>query len=153
MDVVEGAIAQGRRAGERGFPQEMDLAPADVRQACVTAAQGADISGDQAQAVGALELIGAVKRQLHAEADPEDRCAGARVLCEQPVDSQRTHAPCAGRKRSHTGKDERVGPVEHVTVGADDNSGADVLERFLDRPAVAHPVIDQPDQRLYVGMR
>ena len=73
VHVVERASSRGQAGGQRRRPLEADLVPADVGHAEPPGAQRRDHARDQTQPEGGLELLGALKQQLHAEADTEQR--------------------------------------------------------------------------------
>jgi hypothetical protein len=71
-----------------GESHELHVVPADVRDPQAAGAQRRHIPGDQAQPGGALELVGALEQQLHAEADAQQRLAVVGDLAQQPDEPQ-----------------------------------------------------------------
>ena len=133
-------------AGPRSAARRARTGPRSSRCAGRAARRSAGASpspADQPEPARAPELLGVVEQQLHAEADPEQRQALGRAArgsarrgrarrgCASPAGRRprpAARAPSAARSSSWS-------PVI-------DGARADVLERLLDRAAVAHPVVD-----------
>ena len=98
-------------------------------------------AGQQAEPVGAAELLAALEEQLQAEADAEDRRPRRGPLGEQLVEAGRADPLHRPREGADAGQDQPVGGADRLGVGADRGARADVLERLLDRAQVAHPVV------------
>src|SRR5207253_137548 len=96
---------------------------------------------------GPLELLGGVEQQLHAEADPEQRGAAACALADQLDQPQLAEVAHRQRKRADAGEHQALAGPQLVGVGGDRRAGAGLLQRLLDRAAVAHPVVDHADPR------
>ena len=110
-------------------------------------AAGAPRAGQQAEALGAAQLLGGVEQQLHPQADAEQRDprldALARASSSRP--SSRRFAIAAGN--APTPGTTRPSAARSSSWSAvDRRPRAHVLERLLDRAAVAHPVVDDGDR-------
>jgi hypothetical protein len=147
MHVVEGAAGFGQPLGQRRATLEAHLVPADMRDSQAGPAQRRHLSGDQAEPIRPLELLGTVEQQLHPQADPEQRRAAGDPLADRLDETELMQIAHRQRKRPDARQDEPVGSPQLVAVGRDRRPRARVLERLLDRAAIAHPVIDHADAR------
>ena len=68
-------------------------------------------------------------------------------LAQQLVEPELVEVAHRERKGADAGHDDPVGGADRVVIGRQLDVRADVLERFLDRAAVAHPVVDDRDRR------
>ena len=106
---------------------------------------------DDAEALGPTLLGRGVKRELHAQADAEDRRPGRDALPQQLVQAKLAQAVHRARKRAHARHHEARGCPQLRLVAADARARADVLERLLHRAAVAHPIVDDRDLDRLLG--
>ncbi len=98
------------------------------------------------EAVGPAELFGAVKCELHAEADAEHRGARAHALAMSSSSPSSRRFSIARGNAPDAGEHEPVARrAARVVVASTSARRADVLERLLDRAPVAHPVVDDRD--------
>ena len=151
VHVVVGR-ASPRLGRQRRRALEADGVPADVRQLQALGAQRHDPAAQQAEALGAAELLGALEEQVHPQAQPDDRHARGRALAHERVEAAVAQPPHRLRQRADAGQHEAVGRREHLDVGGQQRLGADALEGLLDRAAVAHAVVDDPDHSVSVPL-
>ena len=72
-------------------------------------------------------------------------------LAEQLVEAELVEVGHGAREGPHAGQHEPAGRADAGGVAGDGGAHADVLERLLDRAAVAHPVVDDRQLELLVG--
>ena len=96
----------------------------------------------EAEPIGALVLVGAREEQLHPQAQADQRHAGAGALAQQLVQPGGPQPPHRLGKRADAGQHEPGCLAQRGVIGRHRDRRADVLQRLLDRAAVAHPVVD-----------
>ena len=101
----------------------------------------------QAEALGAAELLGALEEQLQAEADAEDRRPRRGPLGDQLVEPGRADPLHRPREGADAGQDQAVGGAHSSGSAQIVAARADVLERLLDRAQVPHPVVQDQIRR------
>jgi hypothetical protein len=69
------------------------------------------------------------------------------ALAHELVQAGRAQAAHGLGERADAGDDDALGRAQLVVVGGEHGPGADLGERLLDRPAVAHAVVDDADHR------
>jgi hypothetical protein len=146
MDEVEGRVGVDP-LGERRLVLPVDRLPTDVRDLQAGRVDRGHLAREQPEALGAAELRGALEEQLQPEADAEDRRPRQGPLGDQPVEPGRPDPLHRPREGTDAGKDQTVGGPDLVGIGGDRRPRPDVLERLLDRAQIAHPVIQDQDQR------
>ena len=145
--MVEGAALRQVRDQRRVGLGEAHLVPADVRQLQRAGARSGRTSpATRPRPAAPPSSLEELERQLHAEADAEHRRARRDALAQQLVQAELAQvAPSrAGtrRRRARTSPSAaRSSAWSRVTLAR----RADVLERLLDRAAVAHAVVDDRD--------
>ena len=146
--MVERRALAGQLRGERRWPLEAHLVPADVRDPTLLGIERADLSADQPESgCQAAELSRRIEKQLHAQADAEQRRAGGDPLGQQRIEAIPPQVRHPGGERSHSGEHERVGLLEVIELARDGGVRADMLERLLHRAPVTHVVVDDGDPR------
>ena len=89
-----------------------------------------DLTADQPESVGRLELVGALEQHLHAQADAEHGNAFGGAGTDKLGEPERVQAPHRLRKRSDSGHDQAVAVAQYVGIAGHRHLCADVLERL-----------------------
>ena len=108
VDEVEGRLGLDP-LGQARLALPAHRRPADVGDLQARRVELVDLAGEQAEALGPAELGGRVEEQLQAEADAEDRHAGAAALGDQLVEAARADALHRPREGADPGQDQAVG--------------------------------------------
>ena len=116
-----------------------------MRQLQAGRVQPAHRPSQQPQPLGAVVLLGALEQQLHPQAQPEQRYAGAGPLDQELLQPELTDRAHPGGKGADAGQHQTVHLAQKLGVAAGLHARADVLERLFGRAAIAHAVVDQPD--------
>src|SRR5262249_46386795 len=103
--------------------------------------QRANLARDDPQAGRPTLLARPLEGQLQPQADAQNRRARREPLAQQLIEPELTQVAHRARKRSHAGQDQPVGAAQALLLGRHARPRADVLERLLDRTAVAHAVV------------
>ena len=148
VHVVEGAR---RRAGPRSAATRARQRTSFQPMCGSFSAAGARARAPRRRAgprpVGAAVLARALEQQLHAEADAEHRHARRRRArassSSRPSSRRLLHRPREGADAGQRPAPSAARSASGSALIA--RARADVLERLLDRAAVAHPVVDDRD--------
>ncbi len=137
---------------QRMRPAGVERVPAHVRnlQLRIGRRDAVDLAGNPTQALDHLVFAAALRHQLHADADAEERPALATHRFLERLDHalDRIESAAAIRKRADAGQHDAVGPAHRVRVsGHHDRLVASglarrTLERLGGRMQVARAVID-----------
>src|SRR5207247_8253718 len=106
-----------------------------------------DPAPDQPEPRGAAELGRRVEEQLESEADAQRGDARGQPLGDEPVEAELRHPLHRLRECADPRQDDSLGLADGGVVAGDLHRGAHVLERLLDGPEVAHPVVEDGDHR------
>ena len=137
------AAAGRRRAASR--VSRTHLVPADVRQLQPPASSARTSPEQHAEPLCPAHLGGALGSELHPEADAETGVP-ARTPSRTSSSSPSSRSLCIARGTpTRPGTTSPAAARKSVVVAAATKARAHVLERLLDRAAVAHAVVDDAD--------
>src|SRR5918996_369520 len=98
-------------------------------------------AGHQPESGVALVLDRGLEQELEPETDPQHGHPRLESLPYERVEAELANAAHGTRKRPHARQDHAVGGPYPLGVVGDLGTGANSLERLLDRAQVAHPVV------------
>ena len=94
-----------------------------------------------------LAVLEAAREQhLQAEADPQERPAGADVFADHGVQAGFPQAADGVLKRPDPRQHQPPGVRDRVRIVGDDRDVAELLERLLHAPQIGHAVINDGDR-------
>ena len=142
--VEDIAVVEEHRLAVAGAQQRLaahhfQAVPADV-PAC--RGQRLHLARDQAQAHRVAVFAGAVRQQLHAQADADDGLAASRLGLDQFDQAQAVQGLHRRRKGAHAGQHHHVGRGQGFGVAADAAAVAQPAQAARHRRQVAGAVVD-----------
>jgi hypothetical protein len=145
VHVVEGATLRQITDQRRGRALEADLVPPDVGQLARSSLELAHLAFEDSQPGRSAVLGRGLERKLHPEANAEHGHPGCDTLAQQLIETELAQVLHRAGKGAHAGHYQARRGAKPRRLAAHAGVRTDVLERLLDRAAVAHAVVDDGD--------
>src|SRR5205085_5763639 len=122
-------------------PPPLDLIPADLRHVQPDG-EAAHAPAQEAKPARHAELLRLLKQQLHPDAHAQQRRPFLNALAHETLEAAPGQSLHARAERADARKHELQRLAQHALVRTDDRIAARRPESLLDRPKVAHAVIN-----------